>query len=98
MAMLLLVATRETSGFAVALTAGAMNDVTPEDCPHAARAENAAQAAMERSRRDAATERNVNRAGLSSTSLPVCNENSHRGWGLRPAEFIIALPDHLHSR
>jgi hypothetical protein len=98
MAMLLLVATRETSGFAAVLTAGAMNEVTPDDCPHAARAENAAPAAIERSRRDAATERNVNRAGLSSTSLPVCNEDSHRGLGLRPAEFIMLLPDHLHSR
>jgi hypothetical protein len=93
MAMLLLVATRETSGFAVALTVGAMKDVTPDDCPHAARAENAAPAAIERSRRDAATERKVNRAGLSSMSLPVCAENSHRGLGLRAAEFIIASPE-----
>jgi hypothetical protein len=93
MAMLLLVATRETSGFAVVLTVGAMKDVTPDDCPHAARAENAAPAAIERSRRDAATERKVNRAGLSSMSLPVCAENSHRGLGLRAAEFIIASPE-----
>jgi hypothetical protein len=91
MAMLLLVATRETSGFAVVLTAGAVEDVTAVDCPHAASADSAAAAAIERSRRDA-TECKVNRARLSSVSLPVCKENSHRGSGLRAAEFILFLP------
>jgi hypothetical protein len=92
MAMLLLVATRETCGFAVALTAGAMKEFTPDDSPHAARADNAAAAAIERSRREAAAERQVIRTGVSSMSLPVCKGNSHRSVGLRPAELIIASP------
>jgi hypothetical protein len=98
MAMLLLVATRETSGFAVegevevVLTVEFRKEFTPDDSPHAARADNAAPAAIERSRRDAAAERKVNRAGLSSTSLPVCKEHSHRGLGLRAAEFILTSP------
>jgi hypothetical protein len=92
LAMLLSIATRETSGFAVALTAGAMKELTPDDCPHAARAANAAAAVRERNRREAATERKVERAGLSSTSQPVCEDNSDRGLGLRAAEFIIASP------
>jgi hypothetical protein len=92
LAMLLSIATRETCGFAVALTAGAMKELTPDDCPHAARAAKAAAAAIERNRCDAATERNVERAGLRSTSQPVCEDNSDRGLGLRAAEFIITSP------
>jgi hypothetical protein len=100
MAMLLLVATSVTAGFATLLAAGSDRVVwTEDDCPQAANAENAAHPKIPRNRREAAAQRRANGTLLMNlVSHPDFNEISDLRRGVRSTLFIDCFPCDLRWR